>query len=1147
MRKAAALLVVSLVPVCAFGQAASAPSETPEETLRRAAQLATENKTARAAEAYRDFLKLHAEHSQALEARYQLAKCLDNLGYVDEAVAELVKVTQSQNKRFRHRPDALYMLGKLYGSMKKFPEATGTFEELLKEGAGLFEDEVLSLCGGYYAIGQKCDEAAAKFNILKRRQGSRYAEQAAYKTALIWLRAEKLDLAVDAVQDLHMLFPQNTQARGLLLQVADLFRKKRMYDKAIATCQQLQSRFGQSREAEAIGYVLGLCYRDRKEYDKAVAALKNVARFPENLSIGLAAEALMLAADIYYGDMAQPDEAMGWYDEAAKLAWKGQGERKAQVLEHCYFRLAEHYYGRQKWGVALEYYSLLRKVGTKINVLPRILKCQAMLEQDLTAAVQTQEDVRYIEETIKKNPGTFAAAEGEVFLVDRRLQALLRRKRYDTKTLNSLIEDYGKILARYPKKVLSEMSLESYLYAQIAQCHSHGLTKAELTKAIEMYDKALQVDPDTPYKTEILSSVAQIADAVGDRKRSREVHRRLFELAEKKVEVSADDARAREMMVDHLRAMLSQTQADAVDESVALAHEIIRRRGRASEAARHALFYIGELYYLKKRFSDAAKAYKNFMAEYGPKTDLKGEVILAPWRPAPIDEAVLQVYEAAVRVAHCWYMQAHTQNMVAAYDWMLRNFPVGNKYVAEAAYWLALENVKGRKKEDRENRARAAQQLWTRVVHPSFDFTAPDFSRGYHPWLRDGEMAKYVKSAILKSGQFYSELGDHERAAAIFEQYLKLYPPPPQQRPRRGELLPLPKIEQMHSTARYALGREYIALDDVPKLIETYRPYLDELRNDRFRISGLRILGHYALRTKAYDVAVEAMATILDEYGYNEKDADGKPVPVPRPQQLRARKYAWDGLRAEPPPGLDLGEVRFVLGYIYYEQQDWARIVKVLWDFVENPQLFTNRSRSKALYMIAQGCYKSRNYDKGLQVALKLIGDHPRFEAVEEVYVFATRGLKETRRWSAIERLYQRFVQTYPRSLHRPHMDLLAALAVLKQGRTEEGVKKLRGIAESDTYQDVKGAACFYLGEHFMAATPPDYAAAMKCLDQAVGLYPQDVSCLAAAKCCIELKRWEEAKVLLYRTTREFPGGDRKVVEEAGKLLPAVLKELVNR
>jgi hypothetical protein len=123
-------------------------------------------------------------------------------------------------------------------------------------------------------------------------------------------------------------------------------------------------------------------------------------------------------------------------------------------------------------------------------------------------------------------------------------------------------------------------------------------------------------------------------------------------------------------------------------------------------------------------------------------------------------------------------------------------------------------------------------------------------------------------------------------------------------------------------------------------------------------------------------------------------------------------------------------------------------------------------------------------------------------------------------------------------------MDLYYALAALNQGKLSEGVARLKDIAGSDTYEDVKADALYHLGIHLMRKKPPERAAAFDHFVKSVELYPRDRSCLAAGKCGMELKKWDKARDMLERATRDFPTGRREVIEEARKLLPVVLKEI---
>ena len=1115
-------------------------ADGPEDILRQAQTLQRQEKISRAAELYNRFLKDHGDHSQALDANYGLAQCLDALGLVDEVAKHLQAIIDSGNKRYRHRQDAFYMLAKHYASLKTYDKAVAIFEKMLSEGAGLHEDEVLNLCASYYAILKKYEDAAAKFNILKRRKNSRYAEQAAYKLCVLWLRVEDLDLAVDAVEDLASRFPQNKQARAMMFQVANLFRKKRQFSKAIGACEQLKTLFPRSREALAVGYIVGLCHRDRKQYEKAVTALETVAERIENRKSGLAAEALFESAQIFYTNLNKPDEAMKRYLQTAGLARIITGQRQGQILEQCYFHLAEYNYRKKKWAAALEYYLFLRKLGTKINILPRILACQNAIDKNPMDLITTEEDIAYVKKKIEQNPGTLAAAEAEVFLLDRELKE--NRK----VVADDLAGRYQALLKKYPGDVLARTHLASYIYLQAGSCYTAEKNKENAPRAIALFEKALAAGDDSPYKIPILEGIAHVADLAGDRAKAFATYQKLFKLSGARAKTDAKNTEARARTLEYLKSMLTRVDtADSVKQAIATAQRIMNEKGQFSEIARHAMFYVGELQHMRKDYSASAATFKKFVKAYGPKQDTQGEVADAPWKPDQTDEQVEQVYQAAIHIAHSWYLQGHTKNMLEAYRWIVRNFPNSHKHAAEARYWVLIDTLKGKAGREPEVREKAAQGLWTQLVHPAFNFASRDFASKYHPWVRDETTARYVKAAILKSGELYSELRQHERAANIFGAYLALYSPSSSSRTGRSN-----ENDEMFRIARYAQGREYIALGDIPAMISCFGAYINSARDDRFRGSALHLLAHHAARM-GDPVAVDAYATILDEYGPNEKDAEGKIIPLPRDQWIRRPKTSrsraqWDGVRIAPPKGLDLSKVRFALALYYWNRKDWGHCARVLAPFSEDPRLFDSKVRDKALYMAGRSYFNITDYTRSSKALTRLIRDHGSFGAMEEVYVFAARAAQAGGNWPEVTRLCEAFNKKWKRSPNRPHMDLCQAVAALNQGNTGDGVKRLLSIASSDTYQDVKGGAEAHLAGHFMARKTPDYETALKHYTASLSLYPRERHCLSAAKCCIALKRWKEARDLLVRTTREFPGGDRKVLHEAKRLLPDVMKELAN-
>ncbi|MDD4889169.1 MAG: tetratricopeptide repeat protein, partial [Phycisphaerae bacterium] len=598
-----------------------ARADTPEESLGKAADLENAGHLSRAVEIYKDIIKSNPDYSQLLDVRFRLARCYDNMGLVDEAVAELTAVVDSKEKKFRRRVDAFYTLGKLYGSLKDYEKATRTFEAMLNEGAGLYEDEVLNICGGYYALLNKPNEAAAKFNVLKRRANSKYAEQAAVKLALLWLKAgpDKIDLAKAAIEDLAAGFEANPQIPALLVQIADLYRTRKKFTECVAVCQQVISRYPAKPEALAARHMLGLCQKDQGKFKEAAEVFDQIAKLPEartQAAQGLAAEAYFQAAEVFRNDLNDPDQAMPRYQEAAAAARALDTDRARAIQEQCYFTLAEHQFAKKNYAAAMENYLLLRSTGSKLNVVGRIIQCQSALNLTDTASVGSTNDVETLKKKIEQNAGTFAAAEAETFLVDQEV-----RKAGPGVSNAALVEKYDAIRKKYPADMLKQNSLAAYLHLQIGLCLGSAGTKESMLKAADAFKRCADADPAGPYATLALENQALAAERAGDRATASAVYRKLFDSASAKLEAKKDDADLQRRSSDYLRSMLTRADTpSAVDEALATARSVIDKKGVFSKAARDAQFYIGELFMMKKDYSAAAREFKQFIKLYaGPK------------------------------------------------------------------------------------------------------------------------------------------------------------------------------------------------------------------------------------------------------------------------------------------------------------------------------------------------------------------------------------------------------------------------------------------------------------------------------------------------------------------------------------------------
>ena len=1121
------------------------PAATPEDLLREAQQLETDGSMQKAANLYQNFLKQNPGHSQAREAAYRLAKCFDNLGEVDQAIAHFKRATEGAAKAdFKNRTEALYMLGKLQASLKDYDDATKTFDKLLGEGAGLYEDEVTNLAAGWYAIREKYDEAAAKFNLLRRKSDAKLAEQAAYKLGVLWLRAGKLDLAVAAIQDLAQQFPNNNQIPELLLKAADGFRRQKKFETTISICEQLKARYPKSVEALAGSYLLGLSYRDQKEPKKAVAVLDKVAKVREFEARGLAAEALLLSAEIYEMELSDVPTAMLRYEEAAKIARNSDSERKTQILEQCYFRLGEYYFRQEKWNVALENYTQVRALGTALDVSSRILECQSKVGKTENPANMTEAGVTALRAKIAQNPGTATAAEAEVFLLDRELREAIERKR-DTAALAA---EYEKLLASYPKGILSSEHLESYIHIQAGTALRLSGAAENGRKAITAFEQAIASDPKAnPYQVPALEGIAAAADQIGDKARSVKAYAELFALSKQKLDENKADKALEQKTLDYLKSLVTRSDSgDMLEKAIAMTRKLIEEKGALSDLSANARYYLGELLIVKKDYSAAASTFKELIKVHGPPQNADGDLADAPWKPAGQNEIVQSVQDAASRVADAWYLQGHTQNMVRAYQWIVRNIPNNNRHMAEAQYWLAMESAKGEAGKTPEGKRKTAEALWGKVVASSFDTDAKAFKKSLQPWVGTEAAEKYVKSAMLKSGQLFGEGNEHARAARVFSAYLSLYPDDAKR--QKGKGMPAEPRDEKDSIARYALGREYVALAETANFSETYKPYLDGFRGDRFRVSALKLLGFHAGKGAAPDRAMEAYATLLDEYGPTDPDPKTKlPRPLPRNQWLRQNRSGWDGIREAPPADLDLGEIRYALGFLYWKAEDWARCAQTLGPFSSDTALAKNKTRDKALFMAGQSYDKLTDFANGVKMIQALVRDYPRFDAIEEAYVKLAAGLAETKQWRELELVNRTFVNEWPRSDRRPRMDLYSAVADAAQGQREKAMVIFKSLIGGETFADLKADAGYYAGTLTLETNPNEPQKALEFFEKSVAAFPTDRACLEAAKCYQKTGKLGAARGMAERIGRDFPRGNPRVINEARALLPGILKELANK
>lgn len=1137
IRRFALVLCLASLPL-------AAPALTPEEVVSAADQAEKAGSLDKAVELYSQFLKDNPDHVQRSVVQYRLALALDGLGRTDKALAALKEVVATPPSAApgseKHRPDAFMRLAKLQADAGDYAEAAATLEKLFKEGAGLYEDEAQNLRAGYLTLLGKYDDAAVLFNILRNKRSSPFAKEAACKLAIVYLKANNDELAKDAIEAFAKEYPGHPRVVELLLRLARSYYDKKNYKSASDLCRQVMSDYKDAPEAMEAAFIVAISYRDSGNFETAVQRLEEVSRMPQAAhNTVLACECLFEAAQISRKSLNKLDKAAELYHMAAIKARDGLTERQQQIQEQSLYYEAEYLFKLEKWSAAYDLYAQLRKIGSKLNILGRIMYCQSKMNPDGAASLTTQtaEELNYIRQRIADNPGTIVALQSEVFLLEQKVdQARRQSSRYlSWNTVQPLLDEYSALLTKYPTNILRQQDMGSYIRTRMGVLYTYlsedtPLRIKKLNAGIALLEQALTDTPEALFRVEAFEALASLSAATGEKKKAYDVYQKLFALT------GQDQAtKSRRVAAEYLQNMVAMSEtAEIADEALKTMQELIKNSPPESEEAREARFYVAELLYVTQKYSDAAKAYKEYVKLYGPAQDTNGNVI-ATNKPPNVDALLDRVYESGLRVAHCWRTQGHTANMIAAYRWVVANQNYRNPRIAEAAYMAIVGNtdlakLPPAKKEE------TGQALWTAVINASLDFGSKAFQSGFHPWLRDTTAMPYVRAAMLKSAQLTAEAGNHRRAAEMYRQYVEIFDPTNPKAPRDSNNKPIYTADEFYDMALYAAGREFVLANDAESMVKLYRSYVDDRRDSKFRTTALQLMGHYGTQAGLYDDAADAYAVLIDEYSAPDVTNGSDRITFVAPEFRLKKNTSWDGIRLTPPDKWDAGDVRFGLGFLYWKKEQWSNCQAALEPFLTAPALRKSASRAEALFMLGRSKIKTGLVTAAQKVFEQLIADHPDFKGLEDVYLEVIRMNADLANWQAVDRYITEYAAKFPAGLRRNYVEIYEAMSKIGKGKVEDGERDLLALAKSETYEDVKGEAYYRLAMRRLPAKSRDPAAALPYLRKSVEAYPTAPVLLEASQCAAEIKDWAAAREFLDRLLREFPKADRMLIDAAQTL-----------
>jgi TolA-binding protein len=323
------LMLVAPVALCDPPVSADAPAAAPQAVDPAAKQLLAadgllqRNLFKLAADAYEQFLHDYPQNAQITAGRYGLAICRYRLGQFDAAEPLLRQVLA--DAQFGQADQVLALLGYCELSTKNYGDAIGHFDQLIEkfpqspqaDPARLYRAQAL------YLAGEPKEAAAACQAYLQTHTKGPDAGTALYFLALSDRALDQSDPALAALDRLTHDFPDSPYQFDAALLSGQTLAAQGKNDAALERYRQLLAIAPEARKADA-HYTLGVALFRARKLDEAAKELSAAANdsadttcaTPAKLQLGLVdlasghvADARAIFNAIATPDSAQADEA----------------------------------------------------------------------------------------------------------------------------------------------------------------------------------------------------------------------------------------------------------------------------------------------------------------------------------------------------------------------------------------------------------------------------------------------------------------------------------------------------------------------------------------------------------------------------------------------------------------------------------------------------------------------------------------------------------------------------------------------------------------------------------------------------------------------------------------------------------------------
>lgn len=681
-----------------------------------------------------------------------------------------------------------------------------------------------------------------------------------------------------------------------------------------------------------------------------------------------------------------------------------------------------------------------------------------------------------------------------------------------------------------------QRAAEGYRTTETAPVALYAVAYTELQR--DRYDAAARAFellaaryPDSPYARDLGLSLAEVYYELGDYQRAvDEIERRRSRLT--------GEAQERALFLLAEAHNQLRNSEDAI-----LNYRRFTEGNPESPYYRRALYGLGWNYYREQTYQWAAEAFAQVWP--GHDDELAHKAAYYEGVNLKLANRPDQAASAFARVADTWpngeladralyelgitrYEQRQWQAAYDAFARLTRAYPespllgdalsqLGNTAIARGrfddaltAYDRAIE-LDAAPPELKEEVA--FQKAW--LLYRNREYA--DAARAFAALRETAPGAAQAGEALFWSAESHFQIGELDRAAHLFQRYLREYP-----------------SGRQSDAAHYALGWTYFKQGRYADAATEFERFLDAYRVGSetvpYRTDALLRLAdsYYALRRFPEAIRVyRQVADAGEDYAlYQVAQA------LSNSGNRTAALSAFQGLLDEYPDTEWRNASLYSLGYLHFQIGNYDQAIERYRQLVDTAP--RDPLAAKALYGIGDAHFNAGQLEEAAATYQDVLRRYPNSPFAADAaagiqYAFAAQDDP-----AGAERLIDEFVAANPDSPVVDELRFRQAEVKYQSGRRDEALDDFRRFVRTARDATLLPQAYFYLGSIYLERDEPQEAESY--LRQLLQNYPEAPRTAEAAQLLgqqyLDTERYDEA-LRLYRTLETLAGGDPRLVAKA--------------